>query len=111
VKSGVGANLALGRALHAGLVATLMIPPPRWKMALVTVIGVWPVSMLVPWLLNPLTGKLSFILQALCMAVGIVTLLTWAVMPMLVTVLSPWLQDRQLRKRRKPNERTRSDFT
>jgi uncharacterized protein len=77
-----------------------LIPPPRWKMALVTVLGVWPVSMLVPWLLNPLIGNLSLTLQALCVAFGIVICLTWAVMPILVTVLSPWLQDRPLRKRR-----------
>ena len=88
-----------------------LIPPPRWKMALVTVLGVWPVSMLVPWLLNPLIGNLPLALQALCMAVGIVICLTWAVMPMLASVLSPWLQGRPARKRRKTNEHTRFDFT
>jgi uncharacterized protein len=88
-----------------------LIPPPRWKMALVTVLGVWPVSMLVPWLLNPFIGNLPLTLQALCMAVGIVICLTWAVMPLLAAVLSPWLQDRPSRKRRNPNERTRSDST
>jgi uncharacterized protein len=66
--------------------------PPRWKMAFVTVLGVWPVSMLVPWLLNPLIGRQPPALQALCMAVGIVTLLTWAVMPVLVRMLRPWLE-------------------
>lgn len=71
-----------------------VIPPPRWKMALVTVVGVWPASMLVPWLLNPLTGNLPMPLQALCVAVGIVILLTWAIMPLLVRILSPWLQRR-----------------
>jgi uncharacterized protein len=66
--------------------------PPRWKMAIVTVLGVWPVSMLVPWLLNPLVGKVPSILQSLLMAAGIVILLTWAVMPVLVKILRPWLQ-------------------
>ena len=72
-----------------------LIPPPRWKMALVTVAGVWPVSMLVQWLLNPFTGKLSPPLQALFMAVGIVVLLTWVVMPLLVRALGPWLERRK----------------
>jgi antibiotic biosynthesis monooxygenase (ABM) superfamily enzyme len=76
-----------------------LIPPPRWKMALVTVLGVWPVSMLVPWLLNPVIGNLPLTLQSLCVAVGIVICLTWAVMPILVTVLSTWLKDRPLRER------------
>ena len=71
-----------------------MIPPPRWKMAIVTVVGVWPVSMLVSWLLNPHASGLPAPLKALCTAVGIVILLTWVVMPLLVRILSPWLQRR-----------------
>lgn len=67
--------------------------PPRWKMAVVTVLGVWPVSLLVPWLLNPLIGRQPVTLQALCIAVGIVILLTWVVMPVLVRILRPWLQE------------------
>jgi hypothetical protein len=65
--------------------------PPLWKMAIVTVLGVWPVSMLVPWLLNPLINREPLALQALFIAVGIVILLTWVVMPVLVRVLRPWL--------------------
>jgi len=65
--------------------------PPRWKMALVTVVGVWPASLLVPWLLHPVTGSLVLPLRALLTAVGIVILLTWAIMPLLVRILRPWL--------------------
>jgi hypothetical protein len=68
-----------------------LIPPPRWKMALVTVVGVWPASMLVPWLLKLLVGGLPSSLQALLVAAGIVILLTWAIMPVLVRILKPWL--------------------
>ncbi len=71
-----------------------VIPPPRWKMAIVTLLGVWPVSLLVPWLLNPLIAELSPIVQALCIAAGIVILLTWVVMPVLAQILRPWLQRR-----------------
>ncbi len=68
-----------------------IVPPPRWKMALVTVLGVWPTSMFVPWLLNPFTSGLPSSLQALFMAVGIVILLTWVIMPALVRILKRWL--------------------
>lgn len=68
--------------------------PPRWKMALVTVLGVWPVSMLVPLLLMPLAGRQPLALQALLIAVGIVILLTWVVMPVLVRILKPWLEQK-----------------
>ena len=74
-----------------------VVPPPRWKMALVTVVAVWPVSMLVPWLLNPLTVKLHVLMQAFLVAVGIVILLTWVVMPVLVRILKPWLKNRSER--------------
>ena len=68
--------------------------PPRWKMAMVTVVGVWPASMLVPWLLHSFTGNLPAPLTALLIAVGIVILLTWAIMPLLVRIFRPWLQRR-----------------
>lgn len=71
-----------------------LVSPPHWKMAIVTVLGVWPVSMLVPWLLNPFLANLPQILQALLVAVGIVIVLTWAAMPVLVKILRPWLEHR-----------------
>jgi antibiotic biosynthesis monooxygenase (ABM) superfamily enzyme len=73
-------------------------PPPRWKMALVTVLAVWPVSMLVSLLLHPIAGGQPLVLQALYMALGIVSLLTWMVMPVLVRILKPWLHDEQKMK-------------
>ena len=63
-------------------------------MAIVTVLGVWPVSLLVPWLLNPFIGNLSLALQALIIAVGIVILLTWVVMPVLTRILKPWFEQK-----------------
>lgn len=65
--------------------------PPRWKMALVTVVGVWPASILVSRLLAPLIRGLPSALQALLVAVGIVILLTWVIMPLLVKILKRWL--------------------
>ena len=75
-------------ALPAG---RAMIPPPAWKMAIVTVLAVWPVSILVSWVLQPLIHSLPVPLKALFTAVGIVILLTWVVMPGLVRMLKPWL--------------------
>src|SRR5690242_2557425 len=57
-------------------------PPPRWKMALLTWIAVWPVSMAVPAALKPLIGQSvpSFIFAG-AVAAGIVLVLTWGAMP------------------------------
>jgi len=64
-----------------------VIPPPRWKMALVTALAVWPTSVFVPWVLNPLISGMPFALQALLVAVGIVIVLTWVLMPLAVRIL------------------------
>ncbi len=68
-----------------------VIPPPPWKMALVTAVAVWPTSIFVPWILNPFMSGMPFALQALLVAIGIVILLTWVVMPVMVRILKSWL--------------------
>jgi hypothetical protein len=65
--------------------------PPNWKMAVVTVLWVWPLSIFVPWLLIPIISDLPSILAALVVTVGIVSSLTWIVMPILVKLFHPWL--------------------
>jgi uncharacterized protein len=67
-------------------------PPPRWKMALLTWLAVWPVSMVVPAALGPLLGAtVPRFLFAGAVAGGIVLILTWGVMPLLVTAAKGWL--------------------
>ncbi len=66
--------------------------PPRWKMASLTWIAVWPVSMLVPTILMPLLGQnFPQIFTAGLIAAGIVVVLTWVAMPLLVKAAHPWL--------------------
>ena len=67
-------------------------PPPRWKMALLTWIAVWPVSMVVPAALNPLIGSsVPNVMFAGTVAAGIVLVLTWVAMPVLVKFTQGWL--------------------
>lgn len=68
-----------------------IVPPPRWKMALVTLLGVYPASLLVPQVLHPLNGAWPLLLKALLNAAGIVALLTWLIMPQLTRLLHRWL--------------------
>jgi antibiotic biosynthesis monooxygenase (ABM) superfamily enzyme len=66
--------------------------PPRWTMAVLTWIAVWPVSMLVPAILVPLFGPDSpKVLTAALISAGIVVILTWVAMPLLVKVAHSWL--------------------
>ena len=67
-------------------------PPPRWKMAFLTWIAVWPVSMAVPAALMPLIGSsITNVLFAGLIAGGIVVILTWVAMPLLVKLAGGWL--------------------
>jgi antibiotic biosynthesis monooxygenase (ABM) superfamily enzyme len=66
--------------------------PPDWKMAVLTWIAVWPVSMLVPALIVPLLGPtFNSALAAGIIAAGIVVVLTWVAMPLLVKIAHHWL--------------------
>lgn len=70
-------------------------PPPRWKMALLTWVAVWPVSMIIPAALLPFVSPfLHPIPAAGTISAGIVIILTWGAMPLLVKVAHPWLQKR-----------------
>lgn len=65
--------------------------PARWKMALVTWLGVWPTVMIVPQFVRPLFRSLPLLLSS-AIAIGVVVaLLTWIVMPFLVWVFRRWL--------------------
>jgi antibiotic biosynthesis monooxygenase (ABM) superfamily enzyme len=67
--------------------------PPRWKMAVVTWAGCWPVSVVVRAAVLPLIGPLVPAVVAEGVAVaGIVALLTWVAMPLLTRLAKPWLQ-------------------
>jgi uncharacterized protein len=70
--------------------------PPRWKMALLTWIAVWPVSMLIPAIVVPIVGSvLPQILTSGVVAAGIVTVLTWFAMPLLVKLAHSWLHPKK----------------
>src|SRR5260221_319365 len=84
------------RQLH-GLEAWFRAPglpnPPRWKMALLTFLGVWPISMAVPAALHPIIGlRVPPVIFAGAVAAGIVLVLTWGAMRLLVKLTRPWLQ-------------------
>jgi antibiotic biosynthesis monooxygenase (ABM) superfamily enzyme len=80
------------RELH-GLEAWFraVAPPPRWKMAVLTWLGVWPTSFLVGSLVGPTVASLPALASAAIVAAFIVACLTWIVMPLLVKFFHGWL--------------------
>jgi antibiotic biosynthesis monooxygenase (ABM) superfamily enzyme len=81
----------------AGLESWFTIPGaplrslPRWKMALVTLLGVYPTSLLLGTTIGPWTRDWHPLAGALVFAAAMVALLTWVVMPLLSRLLRGWL--------------------
>ena len=67
-------------------------PPPRWKMAMVTWMGIFPLVLLTSHTIAPLLGSLIHPLLATSIVTGLITVaMTWVVMPALVPLFSNWL--------------------
>jgi len=66
-------------------------PPPRWKMAIATYLGVVPVIMTLALTLAPLIRSWNFVLYNLVFNACVVVLLTWVVMPVITRALRGWL--------------------
>jgi antibiotic biosynthesis monooxygenase (ABM) superfamily enzyme len=67
-------------------------PPPRWKMAVATFLGVFPVAMVLSLTLGPLIRSWPFLISNAVFNACVVTLLTWVVMPLVTRILHRWLQ-------------------
>ncbi len=67
------------------------IPPPRWKMAAATFLGVFPTAMILNLTLGPAIRSWPFVLGSAVFNACMVGFLTWAVMPLVTRVLHPWL--------------------
>ena len=82
------------RELH-GLEAWFRQPdgghPPRWKMGVATLAGVYPTSLLLGTFLGPHLHGLPRPVATLVVAVAMVLCLTWVVMPLVTKVLQHWL--------------------
>jgi antibiotic biosynthesis monooxygenase (ABM) superfamily enzyme len=75
-------------------------PPPRWKMAVATLLGVYPVSLLIGVVLSPALKTLPLVLNLFLVSAIIVGLLTWVVMPIVTRMLHGWLNPQPQKKER-----------
>ena len=72
-----------------------MTPPPRWKMWLVSIVAVYPLVLAFQALVVPRMGGLPLPLKALAFPLVLLTLMTFAVMPVVTRLLRRWLAPRQ----------------
>ncbi|AEA45320.1 antibiotic biosynthesis monooxygenase [Fluviicola taffensis] len=68
------------------------VAPPRIKMALVTLCGVFPTSLLLYFAVSPLIKDLPVIVRLFVNAALMVILLTWLIMPFLTKLFKKWLK-------------------
>lgn len=66
-------------------------PPPRWKMAVVSFLALWPLNVLVNAIFAPLIGGWPIPARALVVVGLLVPLMTYIVMPWLTRLLAGWL--------------------
>lgn len=69
-------------------------PPPRWKMAIATLCGVFPTSLFLYYTIGLLTIDLQPAVRLFITAASMVLLLTWVVMPLIIKLLKNWLQSK-----------------
>lgn len=66
-------------------------PPPRWKMAIATYLGVLPTVMFLALTVGTVTRAWNFVLGNVVFNGCVVALLTWVVMPLITRLLHGWL--------------------
>ncbi|MFT7624668.1 MAG: antibiotic biosynthesis monooxygenase (ABM) superfamily enzyme [Myxococcota bacterium] len=66
-------------------------PPPAWKMAMVTLLGLFPLVYLLAPELRELLSGLPPLWASLLTVATLVALMTWVVMPALIRLARPWL--------------------
>ncbi len=68
-----------------------MMPPPRYKMAVLTFLGIFPVINIVNQLLTPILVGLPPLIRTFIICLILVSLMTYVVMPRLTRLFSWWL--------------------
>jgi antibiotic biosynthesis monooxygenase (ABM) superfamily enzyme len=67
------------------------VPPPRYKMALLTWPGAWALITLILWVLGPAIRTWPLPLQTLVVSALMVLAMTWLLMPHLTRIFAGWL--------------------
>lgn len=66
-------------------------PPPRWKQAVLTTLGLVPLLLLSNLLLEPVTGGWPVWFRTVVVTPFLVALMTWVVMPTITRAVFAWL--------------------
>jgi uncharacterized protein len=73
-----------------------IVAPPKWKMAIVTLIAAYCISTLTNYILNPSLGRWPLLASSIIINVILVVSLTYFAMPILSRLLQRWLYPRNV---------------
>ena len=86
---------ATGRDQSTGPIARSSQDPKRWKQFLITVAGVYPLTVLIPillaWLAHYLPPLRVFVIRGLISAILLVTALMFVLLPLFHKLFGRWL--------------------
>jgi uncharacterized protein len=68
-----------------------MIPPPRYKMAIITWIAIFVFIVIINLLFGSFLASLPMLLRSFVLTVGLVALMTYVVMPRMTRLFSGWV--------------------
>lgn len=68
-----------------------IVPPPRYKMALVTWLAVFPLITLISTVLQPQLGQFPIVLRVMVITSIVVPTMTYLLMPQMTKILAWWL--------------------
>jgi antibiotic biosynthesis monooxygenase (ABM) superfamily enzyme len=72
-----------------------IVPPPRWKQLLVTLIGAYPLVVLISAFVMPQLDAWPLLVRSAVLPVVLLTLMTYGVMPLLTRAFRGWLYPRR----------------
>lgn len=75
--------------------AKQIIPPPRYKMALVTWMAITPLLILFNLITQPLLGPIPIVFRIMISTPIIVLIMTYLLMPLMVKIFAKWLYPKQ----------------
>lgn len=76
---------------HWFLTGSTQAPPPRWKVAIVTWLGIFPTVLVLFTLLGDTLATLPLFPRVMTLTGMVVVIMTWGVAPQLTRLLKPWL--------------------
>lgn len=68
-----------------------IVPPPRYKMAILTWLAIFPLITLASYAIQPVTGEIPLWAREFVLTLVLVTLMTYVVMPRVTRLFQRWL--------------------